>query len=89
MKFLVLSDIHGDLEHLGKLEGEFKKADAVLFAGDFAKFGEPETAEPVLEKSGKVMLSIGISLNLVTFYQKNVSGSLKQKYKIKRRIINN
>lgn len=50
MKFLVLSDIHGDLEHLGKLEGEFKKADAVLFAGDFAKFAEPETAEPVLEK---------------------------------------
>jgi len=50
MKFLVLSDIHGKLENLEKLEAEFKKADAVLFAGDFAKFGETETGEPTLEK---------------------------------------
>lgn len=50
MKFLVLSDIHGNIENLEKLSGEFKKADAVLFAGDFAKFGETETGAPTLEK---------------------------------------
>ncbi len=50
MKFLVLSDIHGNLEALDKLDKEFSNADAVLFGGDFAKFGEPETGLPVLEK---------------------------------------
>lgn len=50
MKFLVLSDIHGNLENIDKLDAEFKNADAVLFGGDFAKFGSPETGKPVLEK---------------------------------------
>ena len=49
MKFLVLSDIHGNLENIDKLDAEFKNADAVLFGGDFAKFGSPETGKPVLE----------------------------------------
>ena len=35
MKFLVLSDIHGNEEKLEKLNAEFEAADAVLFAGDF------------------------------------------------------
>ena len=50
MKFLVVSDIHGELEQLEKLAPECKKADAVLFGGDFAKFEHTETAAPVLEK---------------------------------------
>ncbi len=50
MKFLILSDIHGDLDNLDKLDDQFKTADAVLFAGDFAKFNEIETGKPVLEK---------------------------------------
>ncbi|MCM1322435.1 MAG: metallophosphoesterase family protein [Bacteroides sp.] len=49
MKFLVISDIHGDTAVLDRLDGEFKQADAVLFAGDFSKCFEPQTAKPVLE----------------------------------------
>ena len=36
MNILVLSDIHGKKENLDCLKDEFKKADFVLFAGDFA-----------------------------------------------------
>ncbi|MBR1911087.1 MAG: metallophosphoesterase family protein [Treponema sp.] len=50
MHFLVLSDIHGNLEVLDKLDDCFNKADAVLFAGDFARFEHEETGLPVLEK---------------------------------------
>lgn len=50
MKFLVISDLHGDTEKLDKLENQFKEADGVLFAGDFAKFNETETGLPALEK---------------------------------------
>lgn len=50
MKFLLLSDIHGAEASLDRLDGEFKKCDAVLFAGDFAKFEHEETGLPVLEK---------------------------------------
>ena len=46
MKFLVISDLHGNLDVLDKMEGIFKEADAVLFAGDFAKFGESATGLP-------------------------------------------
>lgn len=49
MKFLVLSDIHGNLENIDKLDEQFKSVDAVLFGGDFAKFGETETGKPVLD----------------------------------------
>ena len=49
MKFLILSDIHGDLENLDKLGSRFAEADAVLFGGDFAKFEHEETGKPVLE----------------------------------------
>jgi len=48
MRFLVLSDIHGDLEYLEQLNDEFADADAVLFGGDFSALGKPETALPVL-----------------------------------------
>lgn len=50
MNILVLSDIHGKKENLDCLKDEFKKADFVLFAGDFAEFQHPETAEGVLQK---------------------------------------
>ncbi|MBR1537734.1 MAG: metallophosphoesterase family protein [Treponema sp.] len=50
MKFLILSDIHGDLENLDKLDTQFKEADLVLFGGDFAKFEHLDTAKPVLQK---------------------------------------
>lgn len=49
MKFLVLSDMHGNVDILGKLEDEFNTADAVLFAGDFAAFNKPETGLPSLD----------------------------------------
>ncbi|MBQ0052570.1 MAG: metallophosphoesterase family protein [Treponema sp.] len=49
MKFLVLSDIHGDLNNIEKLDPQFKEADAVLFGGDFALFEHEETGKPVLD----------------------------------------
>lgn len=50
MKFLVISDLHGAVENLDKLDEQFKAADAVLFAGDFAKFGDTATGTPALTK---------------------------------------
>lgn len=50
MKFLVISDLHGNLDVLDKLDEQFKNADAVLFAGDFTKFGDASTGLPALEK---------------------------------------
>lgn len=51
MKFLCISDVHGNIEALDKLEaaGAFKEADAVLFAGDFAECFKTETSKPVLD----------------------------------------
>ena len=49
MRCLIISDGHGNLEMLDKLDDEFKKADCVLFGGDFAKFGETETGLPFLQ----------------------------------------
>ncbi len=49
MRFLLLSDMHGDTAVMDKLADEFAKADAVLFGGDFAKFGHAETGLPALE----------------------------------------
>lgn len=49
MKFLVISDLHGEVAMLEKIDAEFKAADAVLFAGDFAKFNHTETGKPALE----------------------------------------
>ncbi len=50
MKFLVISDLHGNLEVLDKMDEIFKQADGVIFAGDFAEFGNEETGLPALEK---------------------------------------
>ena len=50
MLFLVISDLHGNLDVLDKLDEQFKNADAVLFAGDFTKFGDASTGLPALEK---------------------------------------
>lgn len=50
MKLLAISDLHGNLDVLDKMEGIFKEADAVLFAGDFARFGDISTGLPTLEK---------------------------------------
>lgn len=49
MKFLVISDIHGETEMIEKLDPCFKEADGVIFAGDFAKFEHEETGLPVLQ----------------------------------------
>lgn len=49
MKFLILSDIHGNFADLDKLDSQFKNADAVLFAGDFCECFKTETSKPVLD----------------------------------------
>lgn len=50
MRFLVLSDMHNDEVYIKQLQDEFKKAEGVLFGGDFAKYNHPETAEPALKR---------------------------------------
>ena len=50
MKFLVISDMHGNVENLDRLDDVFKTVDGVLCAGDYAEFNKLETAKPVLEK---------------------------------------
>ena len=49
VKLLVISDGHGNTEALEKLAPVAAGVDAVLFAGDFAAFGKPETGAPFLE----------------------------------------
>ena len=48
MKILVLSDLHANNENVGKLDEQFAKADAVIFAGDFAECFKPETGKEAL-----------------------------------------
>lgn len=50
MHFLVISDIHANTEYLDKLDEEFKKADCVLFAGDFTNVNEYEKSKDILNK---------------------------------------
>lgn len=50
MKVLVLSDLHGANDKLDLLDKEFKNADAVIFAGDYAECFKNETGKPALEK---------------------------------------
>ncbi len=50
VKILIISDGHGAIGQLNKLEAEFADADLVLFGGDFAAFGDPETGLPFLER---------------------------------------
>ncbi len=50
MKFLVISDLHAVNSQLEKLDAQFKEADAVLFAGDFAECFKPETGREALDK---------------------------------------
>ena len=50
MKLLVISDLHAVNEILDKMDEQFKTADAVLFAGDFAECFKPETGKAALEK---------------------------------------
>ena len=49
MRLLVISDLHGKQDVLDALDERFKAADAVVFAGDFARFGHEETGLPALE----------------------------------------
>lgn len=49
MKFLILSDMHGDTAKVEQLAEQFAEADSVLFGGDFTKFGAPDTGKPALE----------------------------------------
>ena len=50
MKLLVISDGHGNTDALERLKAVAANADAVLYAGDFAAFGKPETGAPFLER---------------------------------------
>lgn len=54
IKVLIISDGHGALDQLDALEPVFKESDMVLFGGDFAEFGKPETGLPFLERLAKM-----------------------------------
>lgn len=49
MKVLLLSDLHGNIAALEALKEEIDTSDIVLFAGDFARFGDVSTGLPALE----------------------------------------
>ena len=54
MKFLVISDIHGNLENLEKLNPMAKEADGIIFAGDFTEFNNEATGIPALKALSKM-----------------------------------
>lgn len=49
MKLLIISDLHAGISEIEKLAPELQSADLVLCAGDFAKFGAPDTSLPTLK----------------------------------------
>ena len=49
MQGQLLSDIHGNLENLEKLNPMAKEADGIIFAGDFTEFENEKTGLPVLK----------------------------------------
>ena len=50
MKLLVISDLHAVNSQLDKLDEQFKEADGVIFAGDFAECFKPETGKEALNQ---------------------------------------
>lgn len=50
MKILIISDGHGDVAQLDRLAEREPAADLVLFGGDFAALGMPDTGLPYLER---------------------------------------
>ena len=58
MKFVVLSDMHGDLAYIDQLDEVISSSDGIIFGGDFTRFNEPETGLPALKKLVKKHESI-------------------------------
>jgi len=54
MKVLIISDGHGDLARLDEIAPVAEKCDFVLYGGDFARFGHPETGKPFLDRLAKL-----------------------------------
>ncbi len=50
MKILIFSDGHGDVSSLDRLAEREASADLVLYGGDFAALGTPESGLPYLER---------------------------------------
>lgn len=50
LNLLVISDLHANNDRLDKLDEQFKKADGVIFAGDFAECFKPETGKAALDR---------------------------------------
>lgn len=50
MKVLVLSDGHGNVKRIDEVADRVTDADFVVFGGDFAAIGDPETGLPYLER---------------------------------------
>lgn len=54
MKILLLTDLHGNVASLEALKEEIEECDVVLFAGDFARFGDVSTGLPALNALQKM-----------------------------------
>lgn len=50
MKVLIISDGHGAVEQLDRLESIARESDMILFGGDFALDGDPSTGKPFMER---------------------------------------
>jgi len=50
MRVLIISDGHGDVDQLDRIAAIAESADFVLFGGDFAALGQPETGQPFLKR---------------------------------------
>ena len=49
LNLLVISDLHAANDKLDNLDAQFKEADGVIFAGDFAECFKPETGKEALD----------------------------------------
>jgi hypothetical protein len=50
MRVLIVSDGHGALGNLDRIEAIVRESDLVLYGGDFAAVGAPESGRPFLER---------------------------------------
>ena len=53
MTIIVVSDIHGHADAVGRVSGQLEKADLAIVTGDITHFGGAEEAQGVIEEIGK------------------------------------
>ena len=85
MKFLALSDLHGDYSHIGALLSRAGDLDAVLIVGDITDFGPDEHALELLEMFSEPVLAIPgncDNLSLLKVLEENAINLHNSSYKM-------